>query len=245
MGYQSKDAESGDVALEIMRCAEQTFDCIILDAQMPEMDGYELAQRLRAEHSQLPPMLMLSSSAMRGDGQRCQDAGIAGFFAKPILADELLAALHRIFGGEETQSNTQQALINRHALRELQPQLDILLVEDHPINQKLALSLLEKWGHRATLVSNGLEALACLADRRFDLILMDIQMPVMGGVEATLRIRELEATKQLLRTPIIAMTAAAMQGDREACIEAGMDEYISKPIKARELLEKLLAFGGD
>ena len=239
-----QDAESGDAALEIMRHAEQTFDCIILDAQMPEMDGYELAQRLRAEHSQLPPMLMLSSSAMRGDGQRCQDAGIAGFFAKPILADELLAALHRIFGGEETQSNTQQALINRHALRELQPQLDILLVEDHPINQKLALSLLEKWGHRATLVSNGLEALACLADRRFDLILMDIQMPVMGGVEATLRIRELEATKQLLRTPIIAMTAAAMQGDREACIEAGMDEYISKPIKARELLEKLLAFGG-
>jgi len=240
-----RDAESGAVALEIMRRAEQTFDCIILDAHVPEMDGYQLAHRLRAEHPQLPPMLMLSSSAMRGDGQRCQEAGIAGFFTKPILPEELLAALRRIFGGGERLATTQQALLNRHALRELQRTLDILLVEDHPINQKLALGLLEKWGHRATLAGNGQEALQCLRQRSFDLILMDMQMPVMGGLEATQRIRAMELAQNLPRTPIVAMTAAAMQGDRDACLAAGMDEYLAKPIKARDLLEKLLAFGGQ
>jgi len=239
-----RDAESGVVALEIMRRAEPTFDCIILDAHMPEMDGYQLAHRLRAEHPRLPPMLMLSSSAMRGDGQRCQEAGIAGFFSKPILAEELLAALCRIFGNGERPAATRQVLLNRHALREMQRTLDILLVEDHPSNQKLAVGLLEKWGHRTTLVGNGQEALECLRQHPFDLILMDMHMPVMGGLEATQLIRAMELTQNLPRTPIIAMTAA-MQDDREACLAAGMDEYLAKPIKARELLEKLLAFGGQ
>lgn len=239
------DAESAAVALEIMHRAEQTFDCIILDAHMPGMDGYQLAHRLRDAHPQLPPMLMLSSSAMRGDGQRCQQAGIAGFFAKPILPEELLAALRQIFGGGERQATTRQSLLNRHALRELQRTLDILLVEDHPINQKLALGLLEKWGHRTTLAGNGQEALQYLRQRPFDLILMDIQMPVMGGLEATQQIRAMELAQNLPRIPIIAMTAAAMQGDRDACLSAGMDEYLAKPIKARELLEKLLVFGGQ
>lgn len=238
-----RDAESGAVALEIMRRAEPAFDCIILDAHMPVMDGYQLAYRLHAEHPQLPPMLMLSSSAMRGDGQRCQEAGIAGFFSKPILPEELLASLHRVFGCGEHQATTP--LLNRHALRELQRTLDILLVEDHPINQKLALGLLEKWGHRTTLAGNGQEALQFLRQRSFDLILMDMQMPVMGGLEATQQIRAMEVAQNLPRTPIIAMTAAAMQGDRDACLAAGMDEYLAKPIKARELLEKLIVYGGQ
>jgi len=240
-----QDAESGAAALEIMRQPDQSIDCILLDAHMPEMDGYELAQRLHAEHPELPPMLMLSSGAMRGDGQRCQEAGIAGFFSKPISSEELLAALCRVFDATEQQVASPQHLLTRHALREVQRTLDILLVEDHLINQKLALGLLEKWGHRATLANNGQEALVFFGQRTFDLILMDMQMPVMGGLDATLRIREMERTLNLHRTPIIAMTAAAMQSDREACLAAGMDEYLSKPIKVKELLEKLLTFGGQ
>jgi CheY-like chemotaxis protein len=118
--------------------------------------------------------------------------------------------------------------------------LSILLVEDNLINQRLATSLLNKWGHRVTLAENGQQAIdQFAAGARFDLVLMDMQMPVMGGLEATQLIRRLEAEGQWPHVRIVAMTANAMQGDREACIEAGMDDYLSKPIKQSELLEKL------
>jgi hypothetical protein len=117
-----------------------------------------------------------------------------------------------------------------------------LLVEDHPTNQKLALGLLEKWGHLATLAQNGQEAIDLLDRQSFDVVLMDMQMPVMSGIEATERIRAREAELHLPRTPIIAMTAAAMQDDRDACLAAGMDDYLSKPIKVKELHEKLHAY---
>ncbi|MDP3538266.1 MAG: response regulator [Azonexus sp.] len=242
---KTQSVDSGPAALEIMRGSDSIFDCIILDAQMPEMDGYELAKQLHAEHAEAPPMVMLSSAAMRGDSQRCQEAGISGFFPKPISSEELLAVLCRVFDGNHSDSPGQRSLLNRHSLRELQHSLDILLVEDHPTNQKLALSLLEKWGHRATLATQGQEALDLFGQYNFDLILMDVQMPVMGGLEATRRIRELEHEKQKPRTPIIAMTAAAMKDDRDACLAIGMDDYISKPIRVKELLEKLLAHGGE
>jgi CheY-like chemotaxis protein len=133
-------------------------------------------------------------------------------------------------------------LITRHSRREAPPRLNILLVEDHPTNQKLALGLLEKWGHQATLARNGQEAIDILDRQSFDVVLMDMQMPVMGGIEATEHIRAREAELNLPRTPIIAMTAAAMQDDRDACLAAGMDDYLSKPIKVRELQEKLHAY---
>jgi nitrogen fixation negative regulator NifL len=133
-------------------------------------------------------------------------------------------------------------LITRHSLREARPMLNVLLVEDHPTNQKLALGLLEKWGHLATLAQNGQEAIDLLDRQSFDVVLMDMQMPVMSGIEATERIRAREAELHLPRTPIIAMTAAAMQDDRDACLAAGMDDYLSKPIKVKELHEKLHAY---
>ena len=231
-------------ALNLLIDQGENFDCILLDAHMPDMDGYELAERLRRQHRLSIPMLMLSSGAMRGDALRCQEIGISGFFAKPISQEELLGALCRVF---DLNRNGRQApakeLVTRHALRELQQTLDILLVEDHPVNQKLALGLLSKWGHRGYLANHGQEALDLIASQHFDLVLMDMQMPVMGGVEATQRIRAREQALGLPRMPIIAMTAAAMQGDREECLAAGMDDYLSKPIKAAELLEKLLAYG--
>jgi PAS domain S-box-containing protein len=236
--------ESGPAALALMRQPGRHFDAIILDAQMPDMDGYELARRLQQEHEQLPPMMMLSSSAMRGDAQRCREAGIAAYFSKPISGEELHSALGLLLAGQGA-TTCQRPSINRHALRERQRPLDILLVEDHPINQKLACGLLTKWGHRVTLAANGHEALTHFAERRFDLILMDLQMPVMGGLEATRRIRESELQQQLPSTPIIAMTAAAMDEDRTACLAAGMDDYVSKPMHIAEVLEKLAAIGGS
>ena len=240
------DVDSAQAAMALMQGDNNDFDCILLDAQMPEMDGYELAKRLRASHSNLPPMLMLSSGAQRGDAQHCQEAGIAGFFSKPISLDELHAALGRLFENSTPTNNaTQKPLVTRHSLREARRPLNVLLVEDHPTNQKLALGLLGKWGHEATLALNGQEALDILENRSFDVILMDMQMPVMGGIEATQQIRAREADRQLPRTPIIAMTAAAMQDDRDACLAAGMDDYLSKPIKVKELQEKLHTIGGN
>ncbi len=236
------DVASGEEALALMQAGLEHFDCILLDAQMPGLDGYALARRLHAEHPDLPPMLMLSSGALRGDALRCQESGIAGFFSKPIASDELVAALGRLFAPQEGAGKPEKPpLLTRHTLREASQALRILLVEDHPTNQKLALGLLAKWGHDAVLAQNGQEALDILATQSFDLILMDMQMPVMGGIEATRHIRASEALQQGRRTPIIAMTAAAMQDDRDACLAAGMDDYISKPIKVKELQEKLAA----
>lgn len=238
--------DSAQAALALMEEGSTDFDCILLDAQMPEMDGYELARRLHATYKYLPPMLMLSSGALRGDAQRCQEAGIAGFFSKPISLDELQAALGRLFDNAPiTNMATGAPLVTRHSLREARRTLNVLLVEDHPTNQKLALGLLGKWGHIATLARNGQEALDILATRSFDVILMDMQMPVMGGIEATQRIRARETEHQLKHTPIIAMTAAAMQDDRDACLTAGMDDYLSKPIRVKELQEKLQSLGGN
>ncbi len=238
-GVQSHALASAAAALDLLRQSGPNFDCIILDAQMPEMDGYELARCLTAEYPALPPMLMLSSAAMRGDSQRCQAVGIRGFFPKPISAEELLAALVRIF--DSVRAPHPLPVLNRHALREEQG-MTILLVEDHPTNQRLATGLLEKWGHRVTVAGDGRQAIDIFARQRFDLILMDMQMPVMGGLEATRRIREQEAQVGLRRTPIIAMTAAAMNDDRDACLTAGMDDYLTKPIRTRDLLEKLLTW---
>ncbi len=242
----SEAVESGEAALRRLQNRNPPFDCILLDFHMPGMDGFELAGRIRQKSGTIP-MVMLSSGAMRGDMQRCQESGIAGYFSKPISAEELLSGLCRIFGhtGNAADRPENPAVVTRHSLREGERSLSILLVEDHPVNQKLALSLLDKWGHHTTLAGNGKEALGLLKGNHYDLILMDVQMPVMGGLEATRRIRqgELEAGKAPI--PIIAMTANAMQGDREACLEAGMDDYLAKPIKAQALLEKLLAIGGN
>ncbi len=236
------DVASGEEALALMQSGLEHFDCILLDAHMPGLDGYELARRLHGEHPDLPPMLMLSSGALRGDALRCQESGIAGFFSKPIASDELVAALGRLFAPHTAASKPdKQPLLTRHSLRETSQALRILLVEDHPTNQKLALGLLTKWWHDAVLAHNGQEALDILATQSFDLILMDMQMPVMGGIEATRHIRAREALQNGRRTPIIAMTAAAMQDDRDACLAAGMDDYVSKPIKVNELQETLAA----
>ena len=222
-----------------------TFDCIILDAHMPTMDGYQLADVLSQQLSPVPPMMMLSSGAVRGDAERCRQAGIAGFFSKPISAEELLAALCRVLGINEQAGEQRSSLplVTRHSLQEMQRSLNVLLVEDHPVNQKLAIGLLEKWGHHVTLAVNGQEAVNLCAGQHFDIVLMDMHMPVLDGIAATRRIRAAEQAGGQPPLYIIAMTAAAMADDRAACLAAGMDDYIAKPVKAQELLEKLVMHG--
>jgi PAS domain S-box-containing protein len=212
-------------------------DLILLDAQMPEMDGFAVAEKIaRMPQCRKIPVVMLSSAGIKGDAQRASDVGIVGYLSKPIARDELLQALARVLNLDISQP---QALVTSHLIRESQVLLNVLLVEDHLVNQKLAVTLLTRWGHHVEVASNGQMALDMFASHAFDVILMDMMMPVMDGLEATRRIRARETSRH---TPIIAMTANAMESDRERCLEAGMDEYLSKPIKAQELQQMLQHF---
>jgi PAS domain S-box-containing protein len=218
---------------------------VLLDMHMPDMDGFAVGEWIRAqERLKTLPVLMLSSGAMRGDAQRCREIGLDGYFPKPVAEEELHAALGRLFG-QERSAVAPAELITRHQQRDHHTALDVLLVEDNPVNQQLAMRLLEKWGHRVTLAANGQLALDALEQRAFDVALMDMQMPVMSGIEATREIRRREAAGGRPPLTIIAMTANAMQGDREACLEAGMNDYIAKPIKAADLGQKLAAISAS
>ena len=220
------------VALLGTRC-----DLILLDAQMPEMDGFAVAQQIgRMPQFHKIPVVMLSSAGMKGDAQRASDVGIVSYLSKPIGRDELLQALARVLNLDTSQP---QALVTSHLIRESQVLLNVLLVEDHVVNQKLVVTLLTRWGHHVEVAGNGQIALDMFSEQKFDVILMDMMMPVMDGLEATRRIRAMETDRH---TPIIAMTANAMQSDRERCLSAGMDEYLSKPIKAQELQQMLQHF---
>jgi CheY-like chemotaxis protein len=183
--------------------------------------------------------MMLTSGGQRGDAQRCGELGIAAYLLKPIRQSELRESVARVLSAHE--SKEVASVITRYSLREMTQEgksLKILLAEDNLVNQKLASLLLEKRSHIVTIVRNGKEALAALGRGRFDLVLMDIQMPEMDGFEATIILREREKTNGG-HQPVVAMTALAMNGDRDRCIEAGMDGYISKPIRPQELDEVL------
>ncbi|MDE2416544.1 MAG: response regulator [Burkholderiales bacterium] len=232
-GVRVHTAASGQEALAWLAAHNQTgapCDLVLLDAQMPDMDGFDVAQRIvQLAYCGTLPLVMLSSAGLKGDAQRSRDAGFAGYASKPIARDELLSVLVHVL---KLDSSDSQALVTRHSVRDAQAGLDVLLVEDHAINQKLALTLLERWGHSVAIAENGQQALDALAHRQFDVVLMDMMMPVMDGLEATRHIRARESGQHM---PIIAMTANAMESDRQRCLEAGMDDYISKPIKAHEL----------
>ena len=238
-GARTSQAESGSAALAWLQAQDPASgkaacDLILLDAQMPELDGFATAARIRAlAHCQELPMVLLSSAGLKGDGQRSREAGIAGYLSKPIARDDLLQLLSDVLKLHKVRP---EVLVTRHSIRDTHPMLDILLVEDHAINQKLAVTLLERWGHRVDVADNGQIALQMLPQRHYDLVLMDMMMPVMDGLEATRRIR---AGERGQRIPIIAMTANAMESDRNLCLAAGMDDYVSKPIRSEELQQKI------
>jgi signal transduction histidine kinase/CheY-like chemotaxis protein/HPt (histidine-containing phosphotransfer) domain-containing protein len=227
--------ESGRQALtqlEQARAQGQPFTLVLLDAHMPEMDGFTVATHIQQDPALAgTTILMLSSTDLAGDAARCREVGIACHLMKPItqaeLWDAILTALGR--GTHAARPTVSQPVEQGHR----QP-LRILLAEDNLVNQRVALRILEKQGHTVVVVGDGQAALTALAQASFDLVLMDIQMPVLDGLAATAAIRAQEQT-QGTHVPIIAMTAHAMRGDYEQCLTAGMDGYVTKPIKATNL----------
>jgi signal transduction histidine kinase/CheY-like chemotaxis protein len=236
----ASSGEEGLALLERAASAGAPFPLVLLDAQMPGMDGFALAERIRRRPKLAgATIMMLASAGQRGDSARCRKLGIAVYLIKPIRQSELLEAILAALGKSVGKRAT---VITRHTLQDNRGKFQILLAEDNAVNQRLAVRLLEKRGHMVTVAGNGIEALRLLKLSRFDLVLMDVQMPTMDGFQATAAIRKEEkATGKHL--PIIAMTAHAMKGDRERCLSAGMDGYVAKPIKVEELVDAIERLG--
>lgn len=232
------DAAQALAELERAGAAGQPYALALLDVQMPGMDGFELAQKMRRARSGVAAIMMVTSQGQRGDAQRCRELGLSAYLTKPVAASDLLDAIMTTLGEPQ---NSQSELVTRHTLREDRQNaavqwrsLKLLLAEDNAVNQRLASIVLGKLGHQLSVVSNGREALDAWQHAAFDAILMDVDMPEMNGYEATARIRAIEQTRGG-HVPIIAITAHAMQGVREDCLAHGMDGYVSKPMDADAL----------
>ena len=209
------------------------FPLILSDGQMPEMDGFTLVEQINKDpHLTGATIMMLTSAGQPGDASRCRQLGISAYLVKPVRQGELLDAICQVLQKESQRKTTP--LITRHTLREVQNRSRVLLVEDNAVNQTLAVRLLEKRGHVVSVAGDGRAALAALEKETFDIVLMDVQMPLMDGFEATVAIREKEKLSGG-HIPIIAMTAHALKGDLDRCLSAGMDGYVSKPIRTSEL----------
>jgi CheY-like chemotaxis protein len=210
------------------------YALVLLDAHLPNGDGPALAAHLRQQADAPVLVLMLASTDGPGDIAPYRELGVTALLTKPLLAAELRATLLSALG----RAPAEPAADARAPVRPAAPALRILVVEDNPINQVVMMELLEKLGHTVVTASSGSEAMAALARQPFDAVLMDVQMPEMSGWEVTTQIREREhQTGRHL--PIIGVTAFAMTGDRERCLEAGMDDYLAKPLQAPELVDAL------
>ncbi len=229
--------------LSAARAAGESYGLILTDMHMPDMNGFALVECIRQKPElSTATIMMLTSAGHRGDAARCQELGVVAYLLKPIRQSELREAIARVLGAKEQKGAIP--LITRYSLydeREPSASLRVLLTEDNPVNQRLATRLLEKRGHHVTVARNGREALVVLEKETFDLVLMDLQMPEMDGFEATAAIREQEKGSGK-HHQIVALTAHAMKGDREKCLAAGMDGYLTKPIRPPELDEILARY---
>jgi CheY-like chemotaxis protein len=221
-------------ALEKPVTGKPVFDLILLDAHMPAMDGFEVAKRIKQNRRLREiKVIMLTSAGEPDDVAQCQALGISAYLTKPVKQSELFDAIISVLSPRK-QSSSLASRPRRGS--STQRRLKVLLAEDNAVNQMLATRILEKLDHHVTVVGNGREAVSKAQASRFDLIIMDVQMPEMDGLEATAAIREWEKTTGK-HIPILAMTAHAMKGDRERCLAAGMDGYVSKPIRIADLEE--------
>jgi CheY-like chemotaxis protein len=237
-GMRPTTADGGERALEALREAaiqEDPYCVVLLDCHMPHMDGFMVAERIHGNPGlRHVTVLMLTSAERSSDIRRCRELGLAAYLVKPVTQKELKATIIKVLFGAPAAVVHASAPNPQLADRVLR----ILLAEDNVVNQKVAVSLLSRLGHQVTVAEDGQAAVDTYAGAAFDLVLMDVQMPTLSGYDATRRIRELEKTTGG-RIPIIAMTARAMKGDRERCLEAGMDDYMSKPIHGAHLQEVL------
>ena len=254
-GCRYDEASDGKQALEKLRRAasdRDPFGIAILDMQMPEMDGETLGRKIKkAPDLKETLLVMLTSLGIRGDVARMKEIGFAAYLTKPVKISQLYDCLTTIVDREtETRKGvSSESIVTKHSISEDQKRkIRILLAEDNMINQQVALNILEKFGYRADAVADGLEAVKALEMIPYDLVLMDVQMPEMDRFEATAEIRNPNSEVIDHDIPIVAMTAHAMKGDREHCLKVGMNDYLTKPVDPRamlEMLEKWLDFGKD
>ena len=240
LGSRVEAVPSGAKGLETLRNAHRAGDpyhLVLLDMQMPGMDGEQTARAIKSDPAaKEAKILILTSMGHRGDASRLEALGCSGYLLKPVKQQMLFDAIISVLGQEDNQDS---GLITRHTLSEQRKLgLRILLAEDNAINQKLAVVLLQKAGYSVDAVETGAQALEKVKGNQYNAVLMDVQMPDMDGLEATQLIREFEKSTGN-HIPIIAMTAHAMQGDRERCLEAGMDDYVTKPLQPKVLFSAL------
>jgi two-component system sensor histidine kinase/response regulator len=238
------EAEGAEAGLEMMLKAHEEgrpYLIAIIDAYMPDVDGFELAERIgNSEALKDTLLMMLTSGAQRGDGQRCRELGIDAYLTKPVSRSDFLEALIVVLKEAEGDDRHSGRLITRHLIEETRKHRKVLLVEDNVINQQVAQTMLHKRGHQVDIVGTGMEAVEALRETTYDVVLMDIQMPEMDGFEATRRIRR---NPKLRNLPIIALTAHAMAGDAQRCLDAGMNGYVSKPFRPHELFAAVEEWG--
>jgi len=232
------DAEAGLAALQRAAAAGTPYALAILDAQMPGQDGFQLAETVRNDPQlRRTPLLMLTSAGQRGDAQRCRELGIRGYLTKPVSRADLLDMVAGVLGTAEAEPTE---VVTRHRIHESRRRLRILLAEDNPVNQEVAATMLRKRGHDVDVAENGRLALERVKATRYDVVLMDIQMPEMDGYEAADRMREIPECRDL---PIVALTAHVLANEREKCLAHGMNAYLSKPFKAFELFAAAEGWG--
>ncbi len=250
-GLCSISAVNGPQALALLKAAVkrgEPCDLAILDLQMPEMDGLQLARAIKTDPALTATRLvLLSSLGIRGDAERAREAGIAAYMTKPIRRPHLYQCLTMVLRGTDSPAfesscdasevRPKSSLVTRHSLKEAAAlaRARILVAEDNLDNQRVAARMLAKLGYRVDVVSNGREAVEAVSRVAYSVVLMDCQMPEMDGFEATTAIRERERKGTRRRLPIIAMTANAMEGDRQTCLKVGMDDYLAKPVKREDL----------
>jgi CheY-like chemotaxis protein len=247
-GLETRLVASGGEALAGLGDARRDgreYDVALIDPGIPDMGGEELGRRIKADPElRATQLVMVTSSGLRGDAARVSQIGFAAYLPKPVTATMLLDCLRQLRAQDAAANGASGAgaLITVHSISERKPApLRILLADDNPVNCRIAVLMLEKAGHQIDVVNDGAEAIAAVRGKAYDLVLMDVQMPGVDGLEATRRIRAL-ATEQAA-VPVIAITANAMQGDDQRCFDAGMDDYISKPIDRARLLGKVIQWG--
>ena len=220
------------------------FGLIITDVHMPEMDGFQLSARIQeSPYRRGATILMLTSGERPGDLNRARNVGVSNYLLKPVRREELRDVIKKALGRQNAlHENAAQFMPDFSSASPHGFRSRILLAEDNFVNQRLVQRILEKEGHEVVVVGNGREALEALAKANFDLVLMDVQMPEMDGLEAARRVRQIEKITKA-HIPIIALTAHAMKGDQDRCLEAGMDDYLSKPIRAADLSKIVQTYG--
>ncbi|MBF0521397.1 MAG: response regulator, partial [Nitrospirae bacterium] len=232
-GFYVDIASSGFEAFGMLNYSTKEYEIVILDFQLSDMDGFAFSKNMKfTEKLSQVKVIMLVSAGLKGDDAKCRELGIGGYMVKPIYKSDLKEILSMII---ENWDNPLAPLLTRHMMQRSKRSLNILLAEDNIVNQTLAVKVLQKRGIMPVVAVTGLEAVKILAKASFDLVLMDVQMPEMDGLEATKHIRTAKECEINKDVPIIAMTANALTGDKERCLEAGMTDYISKPMEADDL----------